>query len=1070
MVGHVTTDLTFITNEPGQILLDRFRVLIRDSRLFDMLVGWFYTSGFHHLYRELERAERIRVLVGIGTGPKTMRLIQAAREPAQQALSFSHAETKERFSEDLIAELEAPGQDEVVEKSAAKFIEWLRSGKLQLRAYPGANLHAKLYIMTFAEGDRDAGRVVTGSSNFSRSGLVDNLEFNVELKNRADYEFALAKFNELWEQSVELNDTYVDTIQRRTWLNDTLTPYELYLKCLYEYFQEELGQTKDLLAEALPEGFLHLEYQEQAVLNAKRILEAYHGVILADVVGLGKTYMAAMLARQLGQRGLVIAPPHLLDPDNPGSWRSVFSEFGVRADFESVGKLDRVLKRGTDRYKYVIIDEAHRFRTQETLGYEKLAQICHNKDVVLVTATPYNNRPKDILALLKLFQPGRRSAIPNVPDLERFFGQLERRLRGLDRARDFDRYVQVTRENSKAIRENVMRHLTVRRTRTEIERYFEADIKERGLRFPKVADPKPIYYQLTEKENGIFEQTIKLLLGKVKFARYTPLQYLKDPGEVEQIDRLSEANLKKIMRVLLVKRLESSFHAFRLSLGRFIRSCELFIREFDKGNVYLSRGYQNQLFDLLEQDDDEKLQQLVDSGRVERYDAARFESGLRRNLARDLAHLEKIRKLWEGISRDPKWEAFERKLDSSPVLKRSKLIVFTESKETVAYLREKLEAKYPGKVLAFFGGAGAAVRDRVSANFDAGVRNQRDDYRILVSTEVLSEGVNLHRSNVVINYDIPWNPTRLMQRVGRVNRIGTKFDRIHTYNFFPTVQSNDLIRLRESAEAKIQAFIALLGTDARLLTEGEPIESHELFNRLMTRKTITGEDEDQRSELKYLRIIEQVRKQNPDLFERVKRLPKKARTGRKGDGRNPMLVTYFRRGRLSKFYQVRAGGEPEELDFLTAAEILEAGADEPRQKVGPDYHQLLARNRAAFEEATPDEVTPERRTGGRDAATRVLAILNSSNLRGYKGFTEDQEDLRRRLIARIEDGAIPKTILSRLTQSLANLPLTDDYPLKAIALVGRLVPRQFLAEREAGETKAVSPREVILSEYLTPTE
>jgi len=126
----------------------------------------------------------------------------------------------------------------------------------------------------------------------------------------------------------------------------------------------------------------------------------------------------------------------------------------------------------------------------------------------------------------------------------------------------------------------------------------------------------------------------------------------------------------------------------------------------------------------------------------------------------------------------------------------------------------------------------------------------------------------LHRSNAVINYDIPWNPTRLMQRVGRINRVDTTFDKIYTFNFFPTEQSNDQIKLKEAAEAKIQAFITLLGADAQLLTEGEAIESHELFNRLISKKTITGEDEGDESELKYLQVIRGIRDTDPDLFEK----------------------------------------------------------------------------------------------------------------------------------------------------------------------------------------------------------
>src|SRR5208282_6494937 len=169
-----------------------------------------------------------------------------------------------------------------------------------------------------------------------------------------------------------------------------------------------------------------------------------------------------------------------------------------------------------------------------------------------------------------------------------------------------------------------------------------------------------------------------------------------------------------------------------------------------------------------------------------------------------------------------------------------------------------------------------------------------DDYRILVSTEVLAEGVSLHRANVVLNYEIPWNPTRLIQRVGRVNRVDTAHERIYTFHFFPTEQSNDLIKLREAAEAKIQAFIEMLGADAQLLADGEEIKSHDLFQLLFAKSTLTGENDQQESELEYLNIIRNVRDHQPQLFDRIKRLPKKARSASavKADQPAPALLTY----------------------------------------------------------------------------------------------------------------------------------------------------------------------------------
>lgn len=199
-----TDDLTFITNEKGRSLLNRFASLIKDTRYFDCLVGYFYTSGFYAMYKSLEKTEKIRVLIGISTDRTTYDLIQDSKNEVQQKLDLSHKEAKEEFSQQLVQEMEHSKDSIDVEEGIKKFIEWLRSEKLQIRVYSSEKIHAKLYIMTFKEGDRDIGRVITGSSNFTQAGLQENLEFNVELKNSSDYKFAIEKFNELWKNSVNL--------------------------------------------------------------------------------------------------------------------------------------------------------------------------------------------------------------------------------------------------------------------------------------------------------------------------------------------------------------------------------------------------------------------------------------------------------------------------------------------------------------------------------------------------------------------------------------------------------------------------------------------------------------------------------------------------------------------------------------------------------------------------------------------------------------------------------------------------------------------------------------------------
>jgi superfamily II DNA/RNA helicase len=1091
----MSSDLTFITNEPGNTLGDRLGVLLKDNtRLFDCLVGYFFVSGFYRLWPSLEKVEKVRILVGLRTDRGAYDLIQEAR--IQGILNLeSHAAAKEHVSKDVLGELEKSPDSAEIEAGVRRFVEWIRSGKLEIKAYPSGHLHAKVYIMTFAEGDRDKGRVITGSSNLTESGLQYNLEFNVELKNPSDYDFALAKFNELWAVAVDLERTYEDTIINKSPYAE-FTPYELYLKFLYEYFRNELNRPSELEDMYVPVGFKKLKYQEEAVLNARKVLDEYGGAFLSDVVGLGKTYMSALLAQQLDGRNLVIAPPHLLDRDKRGSWPNVFGDFQVRqTDFESIGKLDDLLRRDVSKYTNVFIDESHRFRTENTQSYEALAQICRGKRVILVSATPLNNTPRDILSQVKLFQNGKASTIPNLRNLEAFFAGLQKRLEGLDRQTDREEYFQTVRANAKETREKVLKYLMIRRTRTEIEKYYGEDMRKQGLKFPEVKDPEPLFYQFNKKENEVFEETIRLLVRDFKYARYKPLTYYE--GHREQRDIQSQQNLAKFMRILIVKRLESSFHAFRLTLGRFIESYERVIEEFGKGNVYISKEHINKVFEALESDDQEAIERLLDEGKAERLRAADFRPGFIQDLKGDFEILSKVRDLWVKVKRDPKWESFRELLSSQPRLKKGKLIIFTESQETASYLARLIAEQVDRRVILFTGQASEEDLRIVVANFDANAFHPRDDFRILVSTEVLSEGVNLHRSNIVINYDIPWNPTRLIQRVGRVNRIDTRFDTIHTYNFFPTEESNDLIKLKEAAEAKIHGFIEMLGADARLLTEGEEIKSHDLFARLTSRKTITGEDEEEESELEYLTEIREVRDKNPDLFSRIKRLPKKARSTRllKAEpdavvSSFPSLLTFFRQGQLDKFYVAqqpatytdgldfmtkradeilkhgfKGSPNPTELDFLTAVKVLKpADKSEKLQPVPQDFYGLLDRNKEAFRSATSTEDDDaNRRHKGSPNDAYILKRLKSRDIRTYQGYTEDDEAFIEQVVQLLTDGALPKPTTKKVAEALKK----EIDPLKVLGILRRDIPSQFFQPTRAQQTShGLSPREVILSSYL----
>ena len=1059
----MSSDLTFILNEEGHTLLDRFKKLIRGTASFDCLAGYFYSSGFYALSGALEKTEKIRILIGISTDRATYDLIQTASFKGLQEPLFSSRDIKSQYSELVQEELEQSEDTPDTERGVRTFIEWLRSGRLEIRVYPSRKVHAKLYIMTFHEDDRDTGRVITGSSNFSRSGLEDNLEFNVELQRDGDYRYALSKFNELWADAVDVSEEYVETIQTRTWINDSITPYELYLKFLYEYLKEKINldrlETGD---EYIPEGFMDLQYQKDAVQDAKLKLEEYGGVFISDVVGLGKTYIATLLAQQLDGRTLVLAPPVLIDRDNPGSWPNVFLDFGVRqADFESIGKLDRILERGTERYKNVIIDEAHRFRNEMTQSYESLYRICRGKRVILVTATPLNNSPDDILSQIKLFQNARKSTLPNpkVRNLQRYFGALQKRLDGLDRQRDREEYMRVVKENAEDIRENVLQYLMVRRTRASIAAYYAGDLRRQNLRFPEVEDPQAVYYHFDAQTDSVFLESIDLIVNRFKYSRYTPLLYLKKG--VEQPVELAQKNMMKFMKILLLKRLESSFFAFRMSVERFIGYYEVFIREVRKGNVYMSKTHMNKIFDLLEQDNVERVASLIEDKKAYCLPASDFTGEYLEDLEYDLKILKRLRSLWRTVDEDPKLDAFIELLAADPRLVDRKCIIFTEAKETADYITGALQERFGDCVIEYHGSSSEADRRAIIENFDAKARHPRDDYRILVTTEVLSEGVNLHRSNVVINYDIPWNPTRMMQRVGRINRVDTKFDTIHIFNFFPAGQINELISLQEAAEAKIAAFIEMLGNDAPLLTD-EEVKSHDLFVKLTSRETITGEDAEEDLELGYLTLLREIRDSDPSLFERIKRLPKKARCGRASGGSGSSLVTFFRRGKLRKIFRTRGGGYgagAEEVDFLQAAEVLRADASAVKHAIGPDFYRLLESNKAAFEDLFEIERTIAASSGRRGGEARLTRILRA--IQHAPEFTDEDEEYVRGILDLIDDGALPKTTIGRVLKEIEYTP----EPLGILARLRSGISEEFF--RPAfGPVEIAGPREVILSGYF----
>ncbi len=1072
------TDLTFFTNEAGHTLLSRFKSTLKDTQLFDVLVGYFRASGFYQLYEAFEPVEKIRILVGLNVDRDSYDIIKFNQQNG--ILDFeSHQRTKKKYQTYLKEEIEnSEENDNKLEVGILKFIEFLQSDcqnqdidkalngngkKLELRAYPSKNIHAKVYIGKFKPEDRDYGFVITGSSNFSESGFVANREFNVELRNKRDILFAENQFNTLWKESVDISNDFIDTIKIKTWLNDQILPYELYLKLIYEYLEEDINLANEF-EPFLPEGFMKLKYQNQAAIQAKKILETYNGVFLADVVGLGKTFITALLIQQLHGRTLVICPPVLKD-----YWKNSLYDFGIRSfEVESIGKLELIIKKGLERYDYIVVDEAHRFRNEGTQSYANLLDICRGKKVILVTATPLNNTVDDIFAQLKLFQTPKNSTIPGIPNLEKYFAGFRTKLSKLEKTDP--EYKKLIKEVSDDIRNSILRYVMVRRTRKDVMTYFKQDMQMQGLTFPDLDNPQKIVYEYEGELEVTFIKTIKKL-AEFTYARYTPLLYYIGNKTLSEFEKQQQRNVGGFMKGILVKRLESSFHAFRQSVDRFIISYEKFIEMYHNGTVYISKKVD--VYDLIESDNIEKLEAFVDDEKAHKYDSKDFKKEFVDKLEFDLEILKEIKKLWKKIDSDPKLEQFIRDLKEIKALESNKLVVFTESKETGDYIYESLIDEFPGQVMFYSSTGGrhsdnkllsnhTVSRDIITSNFDPNckVKEQSDNLKILIATDVLAEGINLHRSNVLVNYDLPWNPTKVLQRAGRVNRLGSKFSKVYIFNFFPTTQSDEHLGLEVNITNKIQMFHDILGEDAKYLSDGEEFGSQELFNTLNSKTAYTGEDGEGDSELKYLDLMRKIRDDQPNLFEKIKNLPKKARSGFKKENVNhDTLITFFRIGKLKKFY-INKSGKSNEITFFDAVKNLECNPETKRANIPKEYFHLLQTNKTRFEldSTIGDELTNG--GGGRSNAKYIENRLKDKSFRYFKGFTDSNDEFLNGVREMLAQGTIAKKTAQLIK---VDLEKTAD-PLQILYILEKHI--RYVAIEGTQNEKKFQKREVILSGYL----
>jgi superfamily II DNA/RNA helicase len=987
----------FFTNNNENTLINKFEGVIGNNpsiNCFDAVVGYLRGSGYYGIRPFLEKMTKTRVLVGINAD----RFIADANAKGQRFFPASE-QAKNDYLDGFKKDTDDSEYTETVEKGILDLIDDIKQGRIEVRAHPSKKIHAKIYIL-YPENfnEHTFAAAITGSSNLSGYGLGIGIknehqyEFNVLLSDNADVQFAKDEFNRLWEEAegCTILPADIERVKQETYLSGDVTPYELYIKTLIEYFGDAIDYKNDNPYE-LPEGFKEMEYQMEAVNEGYQKLLKYDGVFLSDVVGLGKTIIATMIAKRfLIENGinntkiLVVYPPAL-----EKNWKSTFTKFSIdHAKFISNGSLAKILDEDSkDHYNYynagiydlVLVDESHKYRNHETERFQLLQEICkcprinrgkiggRRKKVVLISATPLNNSPADIYNQILLFQNPRRSTLDGVPNLTAFFSHKIETYKKLKANPPLN--IEALKELYEEIREKIIKPITVRRTRRDIEETprFAKDAEA----FPKVQKPIKIEYVLDENLSALFDYTVSCLIGEPKhdsdsghklqltYARYKAISYLKPEIQdkfYEKADLVS-ASLARIMETLLIKRLESSFFAFKKSLERFQAANRRMIDSFKRGTVYIAPDLNvNKFYEdgLTEEEIEEKITAAAEKNPQNRiFEKENFESEFIKILVNDQKILDNLAASWKKIGdADPKLAEFIARLNGEFFDKKrnpgQKLVVFSESTETIEYLQKNIKRS---DTLAVSAQNRGQKFTEIETNFDANIKpeKQKNDYNIILASEVLAEGVNLHRSNIIVNYDTPWNSTKLMQRIGRVNRIGSVAKNIYNYVFYPSAKGDKRINLINNSLAKIQAFHTAFGEDSQIYSTDEIVDLD--LSRLFDVGLPIGE---LNMELQYREEIRKLKAENPQEYSRIEKMGPRRRTGRnaansKGACPNTTLA-FLKTDKIKNFFIVNEDGTPQELSALQAINIFKAdNAELPTERI-PAHHKHVRIAEQKFQE------------------------------------------------------------------------------------------------------------------------
>ena len=903
------------------------------AKAFDIATGYFEIGALLTLDSKWQGLEKIRILMGSETTHRTRKaILEAVQTQVLDRLDSSIEEDKKPnpFLHGVPAILDA-----------------LRSGQLECRVYDKEKFHAKAYI-THAKIEVVGAQALVGSSNFTRPGLTKNVELNVQVQSAREVAQLQEWFEVHWNEASEVTEAIIETISRHTHL---YSPFDVYAKALQQFFQgheltaTEWDQTRSRMFPSLD------HYQKEAYWSLMKIARQHGGAFLCDGVGLGKTFVGLMLIERLilheGKRVVLFAPkaakegvwePHL------SQWLPHIGGVGGGADFSNLavfshtdigrkGDFPERFERIAELADVVVIDEAHHFRNPGHRGdpdkeiepsrYYRLFDLLDNtkrsKTLFMLTATPINNRLSDFRHMTELFTRRDEAYFARtigVNNLRAHFNQMENTLRTLLQQDVVDATEQMTEAQGLLFTNTIFRQLVVQRSRAYAR---ESQIRQHGKAavFPDRRDPQVAAYSIRKTYGqmlDLFEKAFEKQSPLFTLPMYYPLHWYR--GQDKDIDSFEENRQRQVVgliRTNFLKRFESSVAAFEISCDRLLKKLLAFLTvhsESDAEIKLLERwkaqnddflGRQLDLWDNEDEDmDDEDVvpQEMLEA--VVRLDRKEFK--VEEMMSETFLDLDQIVQfLQEARKFEPKHDDKLKKLIRLLQTKEhadQKILIFTEFADTARYLKYHLdqsEIKGVEQVDSATKKNRADVIQRFSPYYNGLsspklTEQGKEEIRVLISTDVLSEGLNLQDASRMINYDIHWNPVRLMQRIGRVDRrmdpaiekrliadhpeAAASRSRVWFWNFLPPDDLNKILSLYTKVTQKTLLISETLGIEGRkLLTPEDDYDPLKEFNHAYEGTRSAVED----MHLEYQALLQA----DPELETRLKHFPSAIFSGRK---------------------------------------------------------------------------------------------------------------------------------------------------------------------------------------------